>query len=59
MAGSMSVDGVKRGKKGPYERCPICGYAYPKSEMKKYKGKWYCVQNGCYKDIADMIRKRR
>ena len=54
----MTEDGVRKGGRGPYERC-ICGHAYPKSEMVKYKGKYYCRKNGCYKDIADMIRKGR
>lgn len=55
----MSEDGVRKGSKGPYERCWQCGHVYPISEMRVYRKKYYCKKNGCYKDIADLIRKGR
>lgn len=59
MTGSMSEDGVKKGSYGPYSRCWQCGHAYPIVDMKKYKGRYYCIKQGCYTDIKDLVRKGR
>ncbi len=53
----MSEHGVIQGQEGPYEVCIVCGYNFPKANMRRYKNKWYCVKLGCYHDIADMIKK--
>ena len=38
------------------EVCSVCGEVYPRTKFKKYKGKWYGIPCGCYKDINSLIR---
>lgn len=36
------------------EVCTVCGFPFQTSEMRKYKGKWYCKPNTCADDIQGM-----
>jgi hypothetical protein len=36
--------------------CAVCNCAFPESKMQYFRGKWYCVPNGDYKDIASILK---
>jgi hypothetical protein len=36
--------------------CAICNQPFPESRMQYFRGKWYCIPNGDYKDIASILK---
>ena len=38
--------------------CSVCGFIFETTQMRKYKGKYYCKPNGCYKDIKGLMSGR-
>ena len=40
-----------------YEVCTVCGFVYKRTQMRKYKSRWYCKPQGCYEDIVGMRLK--
>jgi hypothetical protein len=36
--------------------CTICNQVFPEGKMMYFRGKWYCVPNGDYKDIASTLK---
>ena len=41
-----------------YERqyiCTICNQPFPEDKMQYFRGKWYCIPNGDYKDISSIL----
>ncbi len=43
----------------PWDRCFQCGFTYPRSKFQYYQNKPYCIQGGCFRDIAQLRRKNR
>ena len=41
-----------------YEKCKVCGIKYPRGEMVRFEGDWYCRELGDYQDINGIIRLR-
>ena len=39
--------------------CTICAQAFPESKIRKFRGKYYCIPNGDYKDIAAILKLER
>jgi len=39
--------GTSKNAVGGWAVCPICALSFPKSEMTRVKGQWYCNQNKC------------
>jgi hypothetical protein len=39
--------------------CTVCNQAFPESKIRKFRGKYYCIPNGDYKDIASILRMER
>ena len=39
--------------------CTICNQAFPESKIRKFRGKYYCIPNGDYKDIASILLTER
>jgi len=37
--------------------CDICRDAFPKHLVREFRGKYYCIPNGDYKDIASILRR--
>lgn len=48
--------GVTNPDKTQVKVCTVCGFPFETSQMRKYKGKYYCRPNTCYKDIAGIRR---
>jgi hypothetical protein len=42
-----------------YDTCRTCGLEYPKSELGKFKGAYYCHRFGHYEDMLEDERKRK
>lgn len=36
--------------------CTVCNQAFPESKMRYFRGKWYCIPNDDYKDIASILK---
>jgi hypothetical protein len=36
--------------------CAVCNQSFPESRMQYFRGKWYCFQNGDYKDVASILK---
>lgn len=36
----------------PFEICTVCGKPYSLKDMVKYRSKWYCRPQDCYRDIV-------
>jgi hypothetical protein len=36
--------------------CTICNIAFPESKMRLFRGRYYCVPNDDYKDIASILK---
>lgn len=61
--GTLSVRSVQEPSDGNVEglvgersyRCVVCGFAYKESDVRLFRGKPYCVPNGCYKDISSIL----
>ena len=39
--------------------CTICNQAFPEHLIRKFRGKYYCIPNGDYKDIASILKTER
>jgi len=39
--------------------CTVCNQAFPESKIRKFRGKYYCIPNGDYKDIAAILKLER
>jgi len=39
--------------------CTVCNQAFPESKIRKFRGKYYCIPNGDYKDIASILLQER
>ena len=39
--------------------CTICAQAFPESKIRKFRGKYYCIPNGDFKDIASILLAER
>lgn len=40
-----------------YETCKICGVRYPRSEMTRFRGAWWCHEEGDADDIRGIVLK--
>jgi hypothetical protein len=36
--------------------CTICNQSFPESKMQYFRGRWYCIPNGDFKDIASILK---
>ncbi len=36
--------------------CTICNQPFPESKIRKFRGKYYCIPNGDYRDIAAILK---
>ena len=36
--------------------CTICAQSFPESKIRKFRGKYYCIPNGDYKDMASQLK---
>ena len=36
--------------------CTVCNQSFPESKIRKFRGKYYCIPNGDYKDIASILK---
>ena len=51
------VDGTDSStQRGKWERCVQCGLSFPRIKMRVFRGAWYGVPCGDYKDIKSIIR---
>ena len=41
------------------ERCWSCGIEFPRSKMTQFKGRWYGIPCGDYKDIAQLKSRNK
>jgi hypothetical protein len=39
--------------------CTICNQAFPESKIRLFRGKYYCIPNGDYKDIGSILKQER
>ena len=39
--------------------CTVCNQSFPERLIRKFRGKYYCVPNGDYKDIASILKTER
>jgi hypothetical protein len=37
--------------------CTICNHAFPERLMQYFRGRWYCIPNGDFKDIASILKQ--
>jgi hypothetical protein len=54
-ANQGNVSNVKK-----FERafiCTICNQSFGESQMRYFRGRWYCLPNGDYKDIASILKR--
>lgn len=36
--------------------CTVCNQSFPASKIRQFRGKYYCIPNGDYKDIASILK---
>ena len=39
--------------------CTICAQAFPEHLIRKFRGKYYCIPNGDFKDISAILKLER
>ena len=39
--------------------CTVCAQAFPEGKIRKFRGKYYCIPNGDYRDIASILKVER
>ena len=39
--------------------CTVCNQSFPESKIRKFRGKYYCIPNGDYKDIGAILKLER
>lgn len=39
------------------ERCFECSLAFRRNQMKYFRGKWYGVPCGCFRDISSILKR--
>ncbi len=39
--------------------CTVCNQPFPESQIRRFRGKYYCIPNGDYKDIASILKTER
>jgi len=52
---SEEVKTVPAGRNVRHEKCKVCGVWYPRDEMTRFRGAWYCFEFGCADDIRYII----
>jgi len=39
--------------------CTVCNQSFPEGMIRRFRGKYYCIPNGDYKDIASILKTER
>ena len=47
-----AIDGTRGFSDSKWHTCPVCGIAFPQTEMNFIKGKWYSLQYNCARDVS-------
>jgi hypothetical protein len=47
-----AVDGTIGFQNSKWHTCPVCGEAFPETEMNFIRGKWYSLRYNCAQDVA-------
>ena len=37
--------------------CTVCNQSFPEGKMREFRGKWYCIPNGDFKDIRSILKQ--
>lgn len=47
-----AIDATGSFRASKWHTCPVCGIAFPETDMNFIKGKWYSLQYNCARDVA-------